>query len=57
MKNLTITKTGYGQWNAATTYYGKAISMHFTDSQLIDAMPKSNQKIIAKIVQNHKSKI
>ena len=38
MKNQTInfTRTGYGQWKVTTTYYGKEISMHFTDAPTYD---------------------
>jgi len=38
MKNQTINfrRTGYGQWKVTTTYYGKEISMHFTDAPTYD---------------------
>ena len=36
MKKVNFKQTAYGQWLAITTYYGKEISMHFTDAQIID---------------------
>ena len=36
MKTVEFNKTGYGQWSAVTTYYGKIISMHFTDAPTYD---------------------
>lgn len=36
MKTVTFTRTGHGQWKASTEYYGKTISMHFTDAPTYD---------------------
>jgi len=36
MKKVNFKQTGFGQWLAITTYYGKEISMHFTDAPTID---------------------
>lgn len=36
MKAINFKQTGYGQWSASTEYYGKKISIHFTDAPTYD---------------------
>jgi hypothetical protein len=36
MKTVNFKQTGYGQWSASTEYYGKTISIHFTDAPTYD---------------------
>ena len=36
MKTVKFKQTGFGQWNASTEYYGKTISIHFTDAPTYD---------------------
>lgn len=36
MKTVSFKQTGYGQWKASTSHYGKEINMHFTDAQTFD---------------------
>lgn len=35
-KSITFTRSSYGKWKASTNYYGKEISMHFTDAPTYD---------------------
>jgi len=61
MKTVNFKQTGYGQWKAITTYYGKEISIHFTDSPTIDLINsqergwKSVQKLVRfRIIESNK---
>ena len=36
MKAINFKQTGYGQWIVSTEYYGKTISIHFTDAPTYD---------------------
>jgi hypothetical protein len=36
MSAIEFKKTGFGQWSASTLYYGKKISIHFTDAPTYD---------------------
>jgi hypothetical protein len=44
MTNLTIKKTGYNNYTLITSFYNKTISMHSTDSKLIDAIEDGCEK-------------
>ena len=63
MKNQTInfTRTGYGQWKVTTTYYGKEISMHFTDAPTFDLIYSQERgyksainSLISRIINSNK---
>lgn len=63
MKNQTLifTRTGYGQWKVTTTYYGKEISMHFTDAPTYDLISSQERGyklainiLISKIINANK---
>jgi hypothetical protein len=55
MTNLIIIKTGYNNYTLTTSFYKKNVSMHSTDSKLIDAIEdgckKSKKLAIKKIRQ------
>ncbi len=53
MKIVNFKLTGYGQWSAITTYYGKEISMHFTDVSTVDLITSQNRgwKTVEKLVR------
>ena len=36
MKTVKFKQVGYGAWNVSTEYYGKVISIHFTDAPTYD---------------------
>lgn len=36
MSAIEFKRTGFGQWSASTLYYGKKISIHFTDAPTYD---------------------
>ena len=49
MKTVNFKRAGYGQWTASTEYYGKTISIHFTDAptyDLIDSEERGYKKAI-----------
>jgi hypothetical protein len=61
MKTVEFNKTGYGQWSAVTTYYGKIISMHFTDAPTYDLITSRERSyktaiksLISRIIQSNK---
>lgn len=62
MKNkVKFKQKGYGQWSAITTYYGKEISMHFTDAPTVDIINSQDRGWIKKmkflrsqIIENNK---
>jgi hypothetical protein len=53
MKTVNFKLTGYGQWKASTNYYGKEISMHFTDVSTVDLITSQNRgwKTVEKLVR------
>jgi hypothetical protein len=53
MKTVNFKQTGYGQWSAITTYYGKEISMHFTDAPTVDLITSQDKgwKIAEKLLR------
>lgn len=61
MNTVTFKQTGYGQWKASTIYYGKVISIHFTDAPTYDRI-KNQEKgykttlkfLVKKIINQHK---
>ena len=56
MKTVKFTQTGYGQWSASTEYYGKTISIHFTDASTYDLIT-SQERGYKKAIQSLRNQI
>ena len=56
MKAVNFKKVGYGQWNASTEYYGKTISIHFTDAPTYDLI-NSEERGYKKAIKSLRSRI
>ena len=62
MKTVKFKQKGYGQWNASTEYYGKTISIHFTDAPTYDLITSQERghltairKLRSRIIFAHKN--
>lgn len=64
MKTVQFKQTGYGQWKVTTEYYGKEISMHFTDAPTFDIInnkehgwKKAVKGLRSRIIQLYKNSL
>ena len=56
MKTVNFRQTGYGQWIASTEYFGKIISIHFTDAPTYDLI-KSEDRGYKTAIKNLRNRI
>ncbi len=54
--SINFKQTGYGQWSASTEYYGKKISIHFTDAPTFDLI-KSKERGYKKAEKSLRNRI